>query len=289
MYLWHGVDDRLARFESAMTNDAAVLACPNCALALQLSAVGATCAGGHSFDRARGGYLNLSVGGRLSANSTPGDTPDALAARRRFLAAGYYAPIAAALERAVGVPEGPVLDVGCGEGYYLSKLDLPGLYGLDVAKSAVQMAARLLPDAQFVVGSAYRLPVLDGSVAAVMSVFAPHPFEEFQRVLQPGGRWVTVTPGPNHLQEMRPVLSGDSEQRAVERLARRAVAPSEAVAAQRLEFQLQLGAEALHDLFFMTPIQWQAGATGADAAQGRTVTVDVWVASSSAWAAPFTE
>ena len=277
----HGDDGRLARFATEMTNEAAVLACPNCSLALQLSAAGATCASGHSFDRGRGGYLNLLVGGRLTAATTPGDTPDALAARRRFLAAGHYAPIATALAHATGVPDGPVLDVGCGEGYYLSRLDLSGLYGLDVSKSAVQMASRLLPDAQFVVGSAYRLPVLDGSVAAVLSVFAPHPFDEFERVLQPGGRWVTVTPGPNHLREMRPVLSGDSERKAMERLARRAVAPAEAVAAQRLEFELQLDAEALRDLFYMTPIQWQAGASGAESEIGRTVTVDVWVASSS--------
>lgn len=265
-----------------MTNDAAVLACPNCALALQLSPAGATCATGHSFDRGRGGYLNLLVAGRLSAAATPGDTPDALAARRRFLTAGYYAPIATALVQAVGVPAGPVLDVGCGEGYYLSQLGLPGSYGLDVAKSAVQMASRLLPDAQFVVGSAYRLPVLDGSVAAVLSVFAPHPFQEFQRVLCTGGRWVTVTPGPNHLREMRPVLSGESERKAVERLARRAVAPTEAFAARRIEFELQLSAEALQDLFYMTPMQWQAGASGSDSEVGRTVSVDVWVASSSA-------
>lgn len=281
----HTTPGRLARFATEMTNDAAVLACPNCALALRLSAAGATCANGHSFDRGRGGYLNLFVGGRLSAATTPGDTPDALAARRRFLAAGYYAPIATALAQAVGEPDGPVLDVGCGEGYYLAQLDLPGLYGLDVARSAVQMASRLLPDAQFVVGSAYRLPVLDGSVAAVLSVFAPHPFEEFQRVLHTGGRWVTVTPGPNHLREMRPVLSGESERKAVERLARRAVAPVEAFAAQRVEFELQLTAEALGDLFYMTPIQWQAGASGSDSEVGRTVSVDVWVASSSAWEA----
>lgn len=263
-----------------MSDHPSVLACPHCAFALEVSARVAACASGHSFDRGRGGYFNLLVGGRLSAATTPGDTPDALAARRRFLGAGHYAPIAMALSRAVGEPDGPVLDVGCGEGYYLSRLDLTNLYGLDVAKSAVQMAARLLPDAQFVVGSAFRLPVLTDSVAAVLSVFAPHPFEEFDRVLQPGGRWVTVTPGPNHLREMRPVLTGDAERKAAERLARRAVAPFEALTAERLEFQLDLDAGGLRDLFYMTPIQWQAGATGAESAEGRTVTVDVWVASS---------
>lgn len=259
-----------------------VLACPHCGLPLSLSATGATCERHHSFDRGRGGYLNLLVGGRLSAATTPGDTPDALAARRRFLGAGHYAPIANAVAEVVGTPTGPVLDVGCGEGYYLSQLPLPDRFGLDVAKSAVQMAARLLPDSQFVVGSAYRLPVLDGSVAAVLSVFAPHPFDEFRRVLQPGGRWVTVTPGPHHLQQMRPVLSGDSQRKAGERLQRRAEPPVEAAAARRVQFELQLDASALRDLFYMTPIRWQVGATGADTDTGRAVSVDVWVSSSPA-------
>jgi 23S rRNA (guanine745-N1)-methyltransferase len=258
-----------------------VLACPHCGLPLLLAEAGASCATGHSFDRGRGGYLNLLLSGRLGATTTPGDTADALAARRQFLGAGHYAPIAAALAAAVGVPGGPLLDVGCGEGYYLSQLPLPGRYGLDVSKRAVQMAARLLPDAHFVVGSAYLLPVLPGSLAAVISVFAPHPFDEFQRVLQPGGRWVTVTPGANHLREMRPVLAGEALRKAEERLARRQLPPTEAATATRVQFELALDATALHQLFYMTPIQWQAGATGAAADHGRTVSVDVWVSTSA--------
>lgn len=274
--------------QSSETGVARVLACPHCALQLHLSAPGATCDNGHSFDRARGGYLNLMVAGRLSAATTPGDTPDALLARRRFLAGGHYAPIAAALAKAVAAPEGPVFDVGCGEGYYLSQLPLPDhgrtqLFGLDVAKSAVQMAARLLPHAQFVVGSAYRLPVLDGSVAALVSVFAPHPFGEFERVLRPGGRWVTVTPGSAHLEEMRPHLQGDSQRKAHERQQRRAEQPEEAHQAARVRFQLDLTADALRDLFHMTPIRWQKGAQ-LQAEEGRTVSVDVWV---STWVRSF--
>ncbi|MDO8388881.1 MAG: methyltransferase domain-containing protein [Actinomycetota bacterium] len=276
-----------------MSDDTPVLACPHCLLPLLLSPTGAACANGHSFDRARGGYLNLAIGGRIGSKVTPGDAPDALAARRRFLAGGHYAPIAQALAAAVGRPQGPVLDVGCGEGYYLSQLSVARRYGLDVSKSAVQLAARLLPDAQFVVGSAYRLPVLDGSVAVVMSVFAPHPFEEFQRVLQPGGKWVTVTPGPRHLHELRPVLQGDSERKAQERFQRRAVPPDEAATSVHVEYELHLLPEALAELFHMTPIRWQAGAAaragmgagggGAAAAPAvvpSVVTVDVWVSSS---------
>jgi 23S rRNA (guanine745-N1)-methyltransferase len=253
------------------------LACPHCALALLPTDTGAACATGHTFDRGRGGYLNLLVGGRLGPTVTPGDTPDALVARRRFLTAGHYAPIAAALAEAVGAPPGPVLDVGCGEGYYLSQLAVPDRYGLDVSKAAVQMASRALPDSQFVVGNAYRLPVLPASVGAVVSVFAPHPFEEFARVLRPGGWWATVTPGPNHLQEMRPVATGDAASKTDERLQRRAAAPAEATSARHVECTLDLTADAARDLFLMTPIRWQAGARLDGPAQ---VTVDVWVSSS---------
>lgn len=254
-----------------------VLACPHCGLPLQLDAAVAACTNRHSFDRARGGYLNLLVGGRLGPSTTPGDTPDALAARRRFLGAGHYAPIAAAVAAAVGAPDGAVLDVGCGEGYYLSQLAVPERVGLDVAKAAVQMAARLLPDAQFVVGSAYRLPVLTQSVAVVMSVFAPHPFDEFRRVLQPGGHWVAATPGPLHLRELRPQLAGERERKDAERLERRAAPPPEATDATHVQFTLPLSPEALTDLFFMTPIRWQSGSAAALAAGLREVTVDVWV------------
>ena len=60
------------------------------------------------------------------------------------------------------------------------------------------------------------------------------------------------------------------------------MAPTEATVAERLQFQLDLSADALRDLFYMTPIRWQAGSTGAESEEGRTVSVDVWVASSRA-------
>lgn len=254
-----------------------VLACPHCALPLLLGPATATCESGHSFDRAKGGHLNLLVGGRLRSGAVAGDTPDALAARRRFLSAGGYTPIADALTEAVGTVDGAVLDVGCGEGSYTSRLVATARYGLDVSKRAVQMAARLLPDATFVVGSAYRLPVQDHSLAAVTSVFAPHPLGEFARVLRPGGRWVTVTPGPMHLVEMRPAADGVTGSKALERQRRRAEPPEGSATAHRLEYRLDLDDATADDLFLMTPIRWQAAARP----PVRSVTVDVWVASAT--------
>lgn len=231
---------------------------------------GVSCSRGHSFDRAREGYLNLLPSGRHGRSGTPGDTPESLQARRRFLHAGWYLPIATAVVDKLGNNSETVLDVGCGEGWYLSHLVQPHLCGVDISKRAVQMASKFLPHAEFCVGSAHRLPVSSQSCDAVFSVFAPHSYQEFARVLRPGGQWVTVTPASHHLHEMRPKRSDSID----ERERRRSEPPSEADNAERLTFSLNLSHEAATDLFTMTPLQWQ---TAAAATPTTSVTVDVWV------------
>lgn len=229
----------------------------------------------HTFDRAREGYVNLLVSGRKSSGSTSGDTPDSLAARRRFLHGGWYQPISDALTDALGTIDGPVLDVGCGEGYYLSRVSSSQPCGLDISKRAVQMTSKIIPDGEFVVASAYRLPVVSQSCGAVFSVFSPYSLDEFRRVLQPHGKWVTVSPGPHHLKEMRP----KRDEKVEEREQRRTGAPDGSTTAQRLTFELELTDEAAIDLYSMTPLRWQASSQ--EAVQTvRHVTVDVWIAMS---------
>jgi 23S rRNA (guanine745-N1)-methyltransferase len=162
--------------------------------------------------------------------------------------------------------------VGCGEGYYLSHIDVDSTYGIDISKKAIQMASKAYPMSQFAVASSYRLPVDDSSCAGVFTVFAPHSFSEYQRVLVPGGTWVTVTPGPHHLKEMRPSRDDTVE----EREQRRSEPPEQATHAERLQFRLHLTEEAAVDLFSMTPLRWQ---TAAQARPVTDVSVDVWIAS----------
>lgn len=249
-----------------------IFACPHCMLAFTSTSAGVMCPNGHSFDRAREGYLNLLIGGRIAGDTVPGDTPASLAARRRFLSTGAYQPIADALAKVVEEIDGAVLDVGCGEGYYLSHIRSPKKFGIDIAKQGIRMASKSFPEAQFAVANAFRLPVLDASCDAVFSVFAPHSHEEFQRVLASCGQWVTISPGSHHLQQMRPKRDVD----IVEREKRRDQPPDHAVHAQRIQFDLELSDESAQDLFSMTPLIWQ---TAADAAPTTRVSVDVWVAS----------
>lgn len=178
------------------------LRCPVCHAPLAAALSGLRCTRGHSFDRARQGYVSLVAG----ALAHQGDTADMVAARERFLAAGHYHFISAALASATG-PGGFILDPGGGTGHHLAAvLDArPGSSGLilDVSKPALRRAARVHPRAAAALADTWRtLPVADGAAAAVLNVFAPRNAAEFHRVLAPGGTLLVVIPTAAHLSEL---------------------------------------------------------------------------------------
>lgn len=132
-------------------------------------------------------------------SKAPGDDREMVAARAAFLERGYYAPLRQALEELVleasAHLEGPVLlDSGCGEGYYTAGMfraleragHRPRAAGIDISKYALRRAAKRLPEGEFAVASAYRLPLADASADLLTNVFSPLSAEEFARVLRPG-------------------------------------------------------------------------------------------------------
>jgi len=107
-----------------------------------------------------------------------------------------------------------VLDVGCGNGRYLSTLRERGhtgpLVGLDYSPGMALVARAFAPTA---VGDAQALPVRDGvadvAICAHMLYHVPdlpRAVGELRRVLRPGGSAVVVTNGPNHTAESTAIL-----------------------------------------------------------------------------------
>nr|WP_280248872.1 methyltransferase type 11 [Nocardia abscessus] len=199
---------------SALAVAAGVLACPECLRACQDAAPLALeprdralrCGRGHSFDVARQGYVSLLTG---ASTKMTGDTAAMLEARAAFQGGGHFAPIADAVARAVTAhrTDGAVLEIGAGTGYYLAHaLDAapPAVgIGLDVAKPAVRRCARAHPRAAAVLADAWRgLPIRDGALGGVLSVFAPRNPGEIARVLAADGRFVVATPTERHLGEL---------------------------------------------------------------------------------------
>ena len=84
------------------------------------------------------------------------------------------------------------------------------------AHPQVRLASRRYRDVSFAVASSHALPFADGSLDAVLCVFAPCPLTEFRRVLRRGGLLLLAAPGPHHLfgLKVRGWLGGEGEQGA---------------------------------------------------------------------------
>lgn len=267
------------------------LACPLDGLPLQIQGQSWRCPSGHCFDIASTGQANL-LPVQYKRSRDPGDSKEMVAARRRFLNAGHYQPIAAAVSQLVLDGMAPqadfsCLDAGCGEGYYLRQLAAAGagqtlaLLGLDISKWAVQAAARQERRGTWVVGSNARLPVLPGTLDCVLCLFGFPVYGEFARVLKAGGRLLQVDAGPEHLRELRAIIYPHLKP---ERGGEMPVpAGFSAGARSVVRYSLQLaGAEQIADLLAMTPHLYRASAEGrarAAALTSLTLSVDVRLAS----------
>jgi 23S rRNA (guanine745-N1)-methyltransferase len=233
------------------------LACPHCGAELDVDdgAGRLICLAGHAFDVARQGYVSLLAGGGAAVQA---DTTEMIEARARFLGAGWYEPFLDAVAGAVTGVGGVLLDCGAGEGAYLRRAadaaDGVGI-GLDLSKPAARRLARSGPRIGAVVANGWdRLPVADGAVAAVLSVFAPRNAAEFARVLAPDGAVVVLAPTTDHLRELIGPLGLISVQdNKVARLDGALGRYFELVSREPVVHRLMLPGEAITDLVGMGP------------------------------------
>ena len=248
--------------------------CPLCGAALTREGPAARCQNGHSFDVARQGYVHLLPANKMHAK-LPGDSREMVAARRRFLQAGYYAIFRDALCKlaldcaaSLGKPGGEGLrlcDAGCGEGYYTAALAdaLPQgeVYGFDISKLAVKAAAGQYKKPRFAVASSFAIPLPTGFADCLTDVFSPLAEGEFARVVKPGGYFLYAVPGPRHLYGMKELLYQqpyENPVRDTEYPGFRFVDRTPVRGVIRIP-----DGDTAQALFAMTPYYWKTGVTGA--------------------------
>ena len=252
-----------------------ILQCPVCRKPLLPTATGYQCAAMHSFDAARQGYVNLVLAHKKHSKE-PGDDPEMIQSRRRFLDLGYYnqvsdginAAIAAALSGSAGASGCSILDAGCGEGFYLQRLKealahgsaahLPIEYhGVDVSKFAVRQATQRDRTMAWFVASINDLPFLDSSLDIVLSVFSPANIMEFARILKETGSLVFVSPGPKHLNGLREIIYPITREHEAPSIIEKAKELFSPATVARITYPLELTSnQTIMDLLAMTPYYW---------------------------------
>jgi 23S rRNA (guanine745-N1)-methyltransferase len=240
------------------------LRCPIEASPLAIDGASLVCEHGHRFDVARQGYVNL-LGPKDKRSKDPGDSKKMVLARTAFLGADFYQPLADAclditLDYCSRVADGHItlMDAGCGDGYYLHHVqknlshNLRGrisLVGFDISKWAVQQSAKRC-DGTWFVGSNRHIPMANSSVDLLFDMFGFPDYSSFLRVLAPGGRLVRLTPGDQHLIQLReiiyPNIKSPTERSSYPEILR-------VVAEKRISYEMTLGSEDLNNLLLMTP------------------------------------
>ena len=237
--------------------------CPVCKGALELEDRRYVCDKNHSFDMARQGYVNL-LPSNHKKSKAPGDTAEMLQARGDFLNAGYYNPL---LDKLVEVirPQNQhgekftILDVGCGEGFFLSGIRQAigqgsCAMGTDISKPAIIQAARRDREIEFAVAGSFRLPVASESLDCILRMFAPGDNNEVVRCLKKGGSLITVTPGPRHLFSMKQMVYKTPKLHELKLTEIEGMERSEPLAVHS-QFTID-NATDLKDLLVMTPYYW---------------------------------
>lgn len=238
--------------------------CPICQQPLSLKQTTWSCSNNHRFDCAKEGYVNL-LPVQKKRSKDPGDNKEMMFARREFLNKGYYQAMSdkvnqLAAQYAPNAIQG--LDIGCGEGYYSSRLQQKmlsrgefALNGVDISKSALKYAAKRYREIDFCVASSFEMPFDDNSFDFMLRIYAPSLDSELRRVAKKDAVLTTVSAGPKHHFTLKELIY-DSPRLHPDMVSQ--IAGFKHIHSERVE-QLLLLSDAIDIQHFlaMTPYNWK--------------------------------
>lgn len=180
--------------------------CPKCKSELVLVNNTYKCSNNHSYDISKNGYVNL-----LLSKTNSGDNNDLVKARVQFLNNSYYQELGLKINEIINSigTSNKVLDCGCGVGYYDTFIKNQCLYLMDISKYAIIQASKVIKNSEIIVASNSNIPYQDKYFDIALYIFSPLFINETKRVLNNKGIIINVTPGANHLFELKELLYKD--------------------------------------------------------------------------------
>ena len=258
--------------------------CPKCKKKIRFHAGGLVCKKEHTFDIAAKGYVNL----LQQTKSFKGYDAAFFQGRRRFFGAGYYdhlvGEVTDTVHRLLGDQEEMViLDAGCGEGGYSAALETSleersknaQILAFDIATDAIKVAAGN-DNIKWMIADITNIPVKDGVVDAILDVFTPANYKEFNRVLKPGGYLIKMVPGADHLKELRAVVSDQLQNKEYsnEEVTDYFEGHYEPISRVKLTQTREISGQNLEDLVRMTPLLFDVDKSKLDLSGVTEITIE---------------
>ncbi|MEK4231032.1 putative RNA methyltransferase [Solibacillus sp. FSL H8-0538] len=241
-----------------MKNNEPLFACPICAQAMTVSEEGKmSCASNHSFDIAKQGYINLMHRPAGSMYSK-----ELFEARQQIIVSGLYDTMQQTIASLIEGEAPVILDTGCGEGSHLqricTKLENSVGVGIDIAKEGILAAAKFYEGLIWCVGDLANSPYNAQSFDTILNILSPANYEEFKRLLKPGGKVIKVVPQAGYLKELRAQAFADSEKESYsnEQTVERFKESFDRVAVTRITYTMPLEVSLVPKLLEMTPMGW---------------------------------
>lgn len=256
-------------------NGVSILQCPICRSRLNKIDGRYCCEKKHSFDIAHNNYVNLLTDDQKKTKD-PGDNKEMMESRRNFLNRNFYERFSNELNNVIKdctkESDCAILDAGCGEGYYLKRIKdylisnawawNIEFYGVDISKVAVKYAAKRDKSINFIVGSNFKLPLLDSSIDIILRNFAPGDDDEFYRVLKTNGILIVVTPGEEHLFGLKEQLYERARKHEIKDNSYKGFKQQ---SHYDIKYELELNNnEDIKNLISMTPYYWSVNQTVRD-------------------------
>ena len=182
--------------------------CPKCLSESYIENISLVCGDNHRYDFSKKGYIHL-----INNYKPTKYSEELFRARSEVFGNDFYANVLENIQNLVKkYAKDVVLDIGCGEGYYIKKLKAvfpeKYFYGLDNSKDAIELAVKEDKLNPYMVANLANLPFKDGSVSCILNILTPANYEEFFRVLGEDGYLIKVIPNANYLREIRELIGG---------------------------------------------------------------------------------
>lgn len=253
--------------------------CPTCHKEFVLNGYSLICEENHQFDLSKKGTIYF-----LSHSIKTEYNKKMLLHRGKMIQSGMYKPLLDKIIESMNLT-GNTLDVGCGEGSFLSELTRLGLAGgktgFDISKDGIYLASSQPIDAFWCVADLTNLPFNDHSMDTILNIFSPSHYQEFQRVLKQDGTVIKVIPEEGYLKELRAAFYPDDREKqsySNEKVLAKFSKEMSIVSDERVTYKFEIPKVNQLDLLEMSPLEWGVSETVKQKLQKaplREITIDV--------------